>query len=95
MAREASAHLGHMRKLIETMRERQSDIEAKMIAITQERARLAQAAMQHADKMQVARGSQMATTDELLQNLADKYQVPISEVQSLLTARSIDAGPGS
>ncbi len=89
--KDGAEHLQHMRKILESMRERQSDVERKMITIIQERARLAQAAMQHQDKMQLARGANMPTTDELLAQLAEKYQVPIAEVQALLAAKNADA----
>lgn len=91
MERDGKEHLEHMRAILADVRDRMKDVENKMIAITHERARLVSQMLQHKDKMEIARdGGREPTTTELVERLAAKHGVPVSEVQDLLNAKNVN-----
>lgn len=85
LEQKANLHLKSMNEILVGLRKMIADKEAKMITITQERAKLMQAALQHADKMAVAR--EQRPTDDLVQNLAKKYGMTIEQVNDMVAAK--------
>lgn len=83
---KASKHLDEMRAILADLRKQLTDKEHKMIAILQERARLVQSAIQHKDKMELARDTAVPTGD-LLQRLAMKYGTSVDDVKRMIAAK--------
>ncbi len=84
--REAAGHLREIRELLEGMRGRLDAIEGRMITITHERSKMMQQALQHSDKMSLARDT-ARPTGTLVEGLAKKYGMSVEQVNEMIAAK--------
>ncbi len=84
--REAAGHLREIREILSGMRDRLESIEARMVTITHERAKMMQQALQHSDKMSLARDT-AKPTGTMVENLARKYGMTIEQVNEMIASK--------
>ncbi len=84
-------HMNAMTQMLEALSKEQDRGMVIMTKLTVDAAKIAQAATQHVDKMEIAREATSPTTDDLLAKMAAKYNIPVSEVAAMLAAK--DAKP--
>lgn len=87
-------HTEAIEKILANLSKEQMGREQMMVKITTDAAKLVQAAYQHKDKMDLAeRNSDIQTSDDLKAVLAQKYNVPVDQVDAILKAKSAEVPP--
>lgn len=80
-----------MEKILATLAKEQVSREAIIAKIASDAAKLVQSAVQHRDKMELAsKVARIPTQNDLKAQLAEKYNVPIEQVDKIMGAKSAD-----
>ncbi len=83
-------HVAAMEKILEVLGKEQANRETVMANLAKEAAKLAQAAAQHKDRMDLAReGSTVEDADTIRMRLATKYNITPEQVDQMLSAKDV------
>ncbi len=88
------AHFNAIETLLATLTKTMVTQESIMAKLTADAAAMTQKMTEHKDKMELAnKAAAIPTTLELKQRLALKYNVPVEQVDAILSAKTIEAEP--
>jgi hypothetical protein len=87
-------HVEMMEKILATSSKEISSQENLLAKLASDGAKIAQAAMEHRDKMELAsKAAQIPTTAQLKERLAAKYGCTVEQVDAILAAKQVEQEP--
>ena len=87
-------HIASMENILKNLSMERVSREQIMAKLAADGAKMAQAAQQHEDKMEIARkDSDTPTTEDLFVKLAAKYNITVDQARAMLSAKAVEPEP--